>query len=166
MIKDRYDDLARLPFLFISTFRPFRTCLETTTFRVKRRHRRFLFMNWFMCQPLKLQTSLQSKANIYLNESSLFPRFVHRLGPVSGWCDRTCICSFGSHGRSRRNTLTCVSCFTSQAPHVNSTLTSVPPRPARTELLALTNLVITSASVRLLLKVMSTWGMATISKVN
>lgn len=91
MIKDRYDDLTRLAFLFISTFRPFRTCLETTTFRVKGRHRRFLLMNWFMCQPLKLQTSLQSKANIYLNESSPFPRFVHRLRPVSGWCDRTCV---------------------------------------------------------------------------
>lgn len=59
-----------------------------------------------------------------------------------------------------------VSYFLSQALHVNSTLTSVFRHPARMEPLALTNLVITSASVWLLLKVMSTQGMATISKVN
>lgn len=58
-----------------------------------------------------------------------------------------------------------VSYFLSQALHVNSTLTSVFRRPARMEPLASTKLVITFASVWLLLKVMSTRGMATICKV-
>lgn len=139
-------------------------------------HKWFFLMNSFMCQPLKIETSLQSKANIYPNESSPFfclcigfghfhadliarAGFGSQLAPCS-------ICSFRTQRHNRRNMLTGVSYFTSQAPRVNSTLTSVLHRPARTEPLALTNLVITSASVQLLLKVMSTRGLATTSKVN
>lgn len=46
--------------------------------------------------------------------------------------------------------------FLSKVQNVNRTLTSVPLLPARMEQLALTSLVITSASVWLHLKVMST----------
>lgn len=56
--------------------------------------------------------------------------------------------------------------FPSKVQHVNSTLTSVLHLPARMEPLALTSLVITSASVWLHLKVMSTERMGTKSKVN
>lgn len=56
--------------------------------------------------------------------------------------------------------------FRSKAQHVNLTLTSVLHLPARMEPLALTSLVITSANVWLHLKVMSTEGMGTESKVN
>lgn len=129
-----------------------------------------------MCQPLKIETSLQSKANICPNESSPFlclcigfAQFHADLIARVGFGSQLASCSlssFRTQRRNRRNMLTGVSYFISQAPRVNSTLTSVLRRPARTEPLALTNLVITSASVRLLLKVMSTRGLATISKVN
>lgn len=56
--------------------------------------------------------------------------------------------------------------FLSKVQNVNLTLTSVFHLPARMEPLALTSLVITSANVWLHLKVMSTEGMGTKSKVN
>lgn len=56
--------------------------------------------------------------------------------------------------------------FLSKVEDVNLTLMSVLHPPARMEPLALTSLVITSASVWLHLKVMSTEGMGTKSKVN